>query len=535
MAATAAVGERGHGERGHGEGGRRGRPVEREVKLDASLTFELPDLGDAVAGVVRLPEVELRAVYFDTPDARLWRRGVTFRHRRQGEETGTWTLKLPAGRSGPSLDRTELEWPGPVGEPPQPALRLLRGLVRRSPLGQVAEVASTRRRLLLGDRQGNRWGELDDDTVTVVGGVGDGRRFRQIELELTGDGDEAVAAVLERLEAAGARPGGEPKLAMALGPSGPTPAPARAVLDRNARVADLVRASVQLGTERLLEHDLGLRLDPLAPSRHHVHQARVATRRLRSDLKTFSEALDPVWVAHVRADLKWLGGLLGDLRDLDVIGDALGSGGVRSPAESEGRRVLRERLGRQRTTASAELYRVLDGDRYLDLLDRLDAAGSVPPFIGAQTRSRRGHRRRPADRPARRAVPAMVKPGWRSLRQRVDAAGPQPSAAELHRIRIRAKRLRYASEAARPVIGKPAHRMAKDAEALQELLGEFHDAASTEGWLRCEARTGTAETSFAAGVLVGRQQHRQETLRDRWRAAWDRLARPKRRRWLRRS
>ena len=54
-----------------------------------------------------------------------------------------------------------------------------------------------------------------------------------------------------------------------------------------------------------------------------VHQARVAARRLRSNLKTFGRLLDPVWVKHVRSDLKWLSSALGELRDADVLAENL--------------------------------------------------------------------------------------------------------------------------------------------------------------------------------------------------------------------
>ena len=77
-----------------------------------------------------------------------------------------------------------------------------------------------------------------------------------------------------------------------------------------------VAACIAAALERLLDHDIGVRLgeDP-----EFVHQSRVATRRLRSDLKTFRDALDPVWVDRMRAELKWLGADLGGVRDADVL------------------------------------------------------------------------------------------------------------------------------------------------------------------------------------------------------------------------
>ena len=50
---------------------------------------------------------------------------------------------------------------------------------------------------------------------------------------------------------------------------------------------------------------------------------RVAVRRLRAFLKTAEDALEPAWRDDLRTRLKWLGGELGPVRDLDVLTDRL--------------------------------------------------------------------------------------------------------------------------------------------------------------------------------------------------------------------
>ena len=97
----------------------------------------------------------------------------------------------------------------------------------------------------------------------------------------------------------------------------------RSRLGRRATVGDVIRSSIANGYERLLDHDYRLRLRPGDPPEHAVHQARVATRRLRSDLKTFGPFLDPVWLRHTTAELKWLGNRLGQVRDADVLAQRL--------------------------------------------------------------------------------------------------------------------------------------------------------------------------------------------------------------------
>src|SRR5205823_6007264 len=111
-------------------------------------------------------------------------------------------------------------------------------------------------------------------------------RFRQVEVELAQDApDGLLGAVAERLRFAGA---GEPdavsKIVRALGSRATEPpelADLTAGIDGGAPFHQLVQATIANGVSRLIRHDPGVRMgdDP-----EDVHQARVATRRLRSDL-----------------------------------------------------------------------------------------------------------------------------------------------------------------------------------------------------------------------------------------------------------
>jgi inorganic triphosphatase YgiF len=122
--------------------------TEREVKLGSDLQLALPDLGALADRTVRLPEQHLLATYFDTPDFRLWARSITLRHRTGEEEgDGIWTLKLPRPSTGATLERTELEWDGPLDRPPSAATDLLRGLLRQAQLQKVATLQTDRGRL----------------------------------------------------------------------------------------------------------------------------------------------------------------------------------------------------------------------------------------------------------------------------------------------------------------------------------------------------------------------------------------------------
>ena len=50
-----------------------------------------------------------------------------------------------------------------------------------------------------------------------------------------------------------------------------------------------------------------------------VHRLRAAIRRLRSELRALKDFVEPHWQEQLEVELKWLAGLLGDLRDLDIL------------------------------------------------------------------------------------------------------------------------------------------------------------------------------------------------------------------------
>jgi CHAD domain-containing protein len=121
---------------------------------------------------------------------------------------------------------------------------------------------------------------------------------------------------------------------------------------------------------------------------------------------------------------------------------------------------------------------------------------------------------------------------WHTLRARVTAAGGSPSEKQLHRIRIAAKNLRYASELSQPVIGKPAARTAKLAENIQTVLGDYHDASTAIEWCTQAGKTGPGRAGFAAGVLTAEQDHRRKKLAKKWWRRWAKLSQPSARQWL---
>lgn len=504
--------------------------IEREYKFDVDVDadFDPPDLRPAVGRTVRLAEVGQRSTYFDTADHRLWARGITFRHRivvsgdAPDQSGGTWTLKLPEdplptgeGSDGAvESSRAELSWRGPIDAVPEAASRIIAGIVRRARLATVAELSALRRRLLLQapDADGP-WGEIDDDVVSVTAGPNAGQRFRQIELELL-PGAAAPAgqldAVIGLLRSAGASPGGGSKLGTALGlpsaPSGPArkgPRPGQAV------TADVLEQVISDDLAAVLDCDYRLRRDAgdsSAPDAELVRRARVAARRARADVRTFEPVLDPVWCRHVRRELRAFGQALGRIRDADVLLARLRAHD--EPDDREGVDELVRLLVADRALAAADLDGYMRSTAYIDLLDRLNAAVSAPPLLG-----RDGER--PGRAPARSQVRRLVARRWRKLVAELDRLPSQPAVDELHRVEVRAKRLRCAAEAAAPSVGKRARRTGRAAKQLQDLLGEISDAASAVSWLRQLASHPSLASAdaFVAGRLAGRAEASVRALR----------------------
>ncbi len=497
--------------------------VEHEVKLGAWPGFRLPDLDDIAPWVraVASSDRELAATYYDAADLRLVRAGITIRHRTgEGGDSGRWTAKVPV--PGVSEERTEVSVDAGPDEMPAGVLAVLRGVLRQAPLEPVARLVTRRHLVELRDGGGRLLGEVCDDEVSVLEGDRIAARFREVEVEVVPGAPPAlIPLVVDHLRAAGAgEPDTTPKLVRALGPRALAPPdPPVPALGKDPSAALVVRAAIAASVQRLLMHDPVVRLDA---GEVGVHQARVSTRRLRSDLKTFATLVDPSWADGLRAELKGLADALGRVRDADVLGARLEkAAGDLDRADAPHAMRLVRRLGRQRAIAQSDLIEFLDSTEYLVLLDRLVEAGRSPELTEA------------ADAPAAKVLPDVVAVPWRKLRRDARKLGRKPPDAELHALRIRAKRARYAAEAAAralPAAGPHAEAIAH----LQGVLGDQHDAVVAEEWLRAAVAGGTSrQQAFVAGLLVAAEREAAAAERGRWRKAWKAASGKKLAGWLR--
>ena len=509
----------------------RGPKIERELKLGAGPAFHLPDLNGVVEGVTVTPPeaARLETVYYDTPDLRLARWGVSLRHR-VGEG---WTLKLPTPkvesvaegggnqtRPNPLLERNEITFPGAPKRPPSAAVALVRAYVRTAQLVPVARLSTIRRRVRLVDSAGARLAEVVDDEVSVRDGRRVAARFREIEVEVAGNGagDGLVMVLLDRLRGAGAgAPDPTPKHIRALGPRAMEPPEVAALpVTPESPARDVIRSVVAESVAAILHHDPLVRTstDPEA-----VHQARVATRKLRSHLRTFGPLLDVEWTEPLRSELGWLAMSLGSVRDREVLLERLRERAKALPAsDSRSAASLLHILELEIEALRKKLHADLDSSRYVDLLEKLVAAAHAPMALPD------------ADQPAANVLPQLAVGPWRRLRSAVRQLPDHPNDPELHRIRILAKRARYAAEAVAPVVGPVATAFARAAAKLQTVLGEHQDSVTAQAWLRSARVTG--RRAFVAGELIAMEHVAAQEARARWPKVWKALNSKRLRKWM---
>ena len=486
--------------------------IEREVKLGVWPGYELPDFADLLAGgsAVASDEQHLEAVYYDTADLRLLRRGVTLRFRR-GEPPGdVWTAKLPAGAPAVGLARREITVAARASGMPERLADLVRGWALGAPLLQVARLRTVRRRATLLGTDDRPLAQLDDDEVSILRGSRVAARFRELEVELA---DDAPAKLLprlaNRLHASGAQPVDQiPKLVRALGPPALKPWELAAPeLSARPTAAQVVQAGLLAAAGRLVDHYAAVVLDE---DPEGVHQARVGIRRLRSDARMFSGLLDRDALRPLRDELGWLGSELGAVRDLDVLLARLRADAQNlEPNDKPGSAELLGRLADQRAKVYAEMLEALRSARCATLLENILVLVSAPPFASPD-----------ADRPAAEVVPKLVRGPLRKLRREGDRLGRAPDGAALHRVRILAKRLRYATDLAAPLAGKRAHGAARALATLQDVLGDHNDACIALIRLRALAEDSTPAAVWASGLLGGLQIARAADCRTQFRAVY---------------
>jgi CHAD domain-containing protein len=530
---------------------------ETEQKYEVEPGVALPSLADLpqVATVSEPEQETLTAEYYDTDDLRLLKAGITLRRRQGGSDEG-WHLKLPdsakrtAGRTAGASRRREIRLTLERGDrdlvdrrrksggDPVPAelARLVRAHARDASLRPVARIETRRRLTTLRDAAGMSLAEIAEDEVAAqtLGAATTLSRWNEIEVELTGGRPRLLRAAARRLRRSGLRPAGRvAKLERALAAEAPPsvtsalPGGRADAADGNRRpqAGDVVSAYVSAQAGRLKALDAAVRRDePDA-----VHQMRVTTRRLRAALQAFPMVLPKPATTRLRAELRWLGRLLGDARDAEVLDQRFQAALADLPAElvvGPAKARVTAYFAPEQAAARQATLRALDSRRYFRLLDDLDGLLDDPPQTAAATA------------PADEILPQAVARAYRLTQRRMRRARRAPAGTTrevaLHEARKAAKRARYASEATEPVFGKKARRFARQMKAVQSVLGDHQDAVTARGVAReIGMRAHLAgENAFTFGLLNERAHRDALGYQRQARSVWKRAARRRARRWL---
>jgi CHAD domain-containing protein len=287
-------------------------------------------------------------------------------------------------------------------------------------------------------------------------------------------------------------------------------APVRLVRRPAARVGSealaRIRAILREQIDAIRGHEAGARrgTDP-----EDVHDMRTAARRLRAILRAVRSGFDRAWVEALRSELEWLGTTLGAVRDLDVLRGHLHDE-LAALEDSTGLSAslqLSECLDVAHSRARSKLLGALDSLRYRELLSRLDEAVRQPRVVTANL-----------------FLPQIAARQFKKLRKAVKALPAEPTDEELHAVRIKVKRARYAAELATRFVDR--------AKKVQDILGEHQDAVMAESRIRaCLRGIRSRPATWLRDRLIERQRARRQKARKAFWKTWPRLKRRGRRAW----
>lgn len=508
-------------------------PQEREFRLRATQPIEVA----AIDAALREAELQCTAadtakltdIYLDDEAGRLARAGIGLRLRedRRGRHL---CCKHGSRREGALFVRTEIEESWPAEAPPQQAAELpatLRDVVEPFLLGSrlvpVLRLETQREtRQLAAD--GQPVGEVAIDQVTMATGPQQ-QQFLEVEIEAHDDlatCERLAAQLAEGLPLAAAADDKPTHAAMLLGL--PRTRPAEPPTEADSPAAPAIAASAQRHFAAMQVAEAGVRTsqDPA-----HLHDMRVALRRLRSLVRAFRGLWPEETGNRMLTELGDTARRLGTVRDLDVMLSSLPATiATLPPGLLDAAHAAAAWIRSQRATEHDALLAWLRNAERLDRSRQLRDALAAPDgslTTGGTLAAVAGARLGDASATVRRLTKAM------------DPALPiEP----LHELRIACKRLRYLGEefAAMPELApqKPLAALAKLQLALGAVCDHETAAAQLVGWLpqlqqeqpAAATAVGGLATSHHLAAEAARKQARKHVRRAVRKKLWRAFPKP---------
>jgi CHAD domain-containing protein len=465
------------------------------------------------------PTKHLHDVYYDTADWRLHRAGFTCRVR-QKASGAELTLKSMAAAVDAVRSRREINDPLPAGETLPGAARgpsaaIVTALVGRQPLAPIFELRTERQIFNLSDQTGSL-AEIALDVTTIPVGEDVPVRLSRVEVEVEATAVGRAQPFADLMTAAmGLAPAITSKFESALVatghriPSFPPDLGPDAVTD-DMTAAEAAYAILRRQFALVLSNEAGTRLGEDA---EHLHDMRVATRRMRAAMSAFREYVPRA--EPYRRELGWLAGVLGAVRDLDVQVQNLAAWRNTFPSvQADAFASIEKTLNVQRDRMRARMLAALDSRRYARMVERITAwLRRGPPrsySAGAERVLAVG--------------PGIIERRYRRLRRHGDAIAPSSAPAAYHALRIDGKKLRYALEFLAPIYGRRSAEFARRVTALQDVLGLHQDAEVAISSLEALAHGARPrlqpDALLAIGALCERYRQQAETLRGEFPAVY---------------
>lgn len=452
-----------------------------EIELKLAVVSGRPSDVARMLPSADFERVQLDDEYFDTPDTELRRRGLLLRVRREADR---WLQTLKSSGRLPELVPNRGEWEVELargGARPRPDLErfdtaplreLLRGGLDPARLGAVFRSRVERRRGVLTHGASRIEVALDDGEIQArVDGEKRRIAVAEVELELK-DGEphdllDLAQHLVERRKAPARlvpalRSKGERGYALALdGQAAALRASARgfsAGLRAEMTTAEALRAVLRRGLAIVVANADALRD---APNSELIHQTRVALRRMRSAIRLFDRRHSD-FPDELADRLRWLAGALGQARDWDVLLDSTLPTMLEDPRGAAAVGHLQKAAERKRKGAIEQAVRAVRARRYAKLILAIARwTVTVPPV---QTPSLADVAAALLDELADRTFTRARGFARLTMHQR-------------HRVRIHAKRLRYALDLLSVTLPERAAADYIDALSdLQDTLGELNDA-----------------------------------------------------------
>ncbi len=263
--------------------------------------------------------------------------------------------------------------------------------------------------------------------------------------------------------------------------------PKKPGLDEDDSMAEAAVKTFRFHLQRMLYHEPGTRE---GEDIEELHDMRVATRRMRAALQVFGDYLEPGKMTPFAKGLRRTGRVLGAVRDLDVFRDKAQRYLDTLPAAKQDRLdPLLAAWRVEREAARQKMIAYLDGERYARFKMEFATFLEEPNAGGLPTVTEEGE---PIPHRLRHVVPVVVHQRLAAVRA-FDEWVTQPDVPleRLHQLRIAGKRLRYALEFFREVLGPDGEALIDTMKGFQDHLGDLQDAVVACNLLRDFLTWGT--------------------------------------------